>query len=81
MKVPAPITAAERLYVITETVALTIRAGDHPPIRLEVCRLAREPHCLIRPVGPETMTIVRTDEGDEGYAAFDITIDHQTVTP
>ena len=62
------------LLVITETVALTITVGDHPPIRLEVCRLAREPHSLIRPIDPQSMTIVRTDDLEHGYAAYDIKI-------
>ena len=74
MTEPSPIVPTERLLVITETVALTITVGDHPPIRLEVCRLAREPHSLIRPIDPQSMTIVRTDDLEHGYAAYDIKI-------
>jgi hypothetical protein len=77
MKEPAPIAPTARLYVITETVALTITQHDQPPIQLEVCRLAREPYWLIRAIEPKAMTVVRTDDGDgdAGYAAYDIKID------
>ncbi|WP_295630584.1 hypothetical protein [Novosphingobium sp.] len=81
MKEPCPIAPTARLYVINETVALTITVGDQPPVRLEICRLAREPHCLILPIDPLTTEIYRTDDGEVGYAAFDIKIAASLIAP
>lgn len=74
MTVPAKIDAHPRVSVITETVVLAIPVGDHPPIRLEVCRLVREPHILILPVDPKFIEVTRTDEGEQGFASFHIKI-------
>lgn len=72
-----------RLKVITETVALTISVGDHPPIKIDVSRLQREPYWLILPVDPKSPDITRTDtddHADPSFAAFDIKIASTTVT-
>ena len=66
-----------RVHVITETVALTITVDDHPPIKLDVSRLQREPYWLIMPVSPRSQEIVRTDtdeHADPSFAVFDIKI-------
>ncbi|MBV1690477.1 hypothetical protein KRR38_23090 [Novosphingobium sp. G106] len=83
MREPSPTEAQPRLMVITDTVALTIRVEDHEPIKIEVCRLARDPHWAIRMIDPSDMTarVVRTDEIEEGYAEFDIMLPSQIVRP
>ena len=68
------IAAHPRIHIITDTVSLTITVDDHPPIRLEVARLAREPHWTVLPIEPKSTEITRTDDGEEGYAAFNIKI-------
>lgn len=79
---PHEIASPERVHIVTETVALTIRVGDHPPIKIDVSRLQREPYWLILPVNPQCQEIVRTDtddHADPSFAAFDIKIASTTV--